>query len=338
LPIAFCCECIQQIALALQHAHKRGLVHRDIKPANMVVAKDSKTGRPLVKLLDLGLARIEQDEPPSDGNITRSGQIMGSPDYMAPEQATNARNADIRSDIYGLGASLFHLISGSLPFSGGTVMEKLVARINSDAPPLSSFRDDVPPVLVHIVARMLQRDPAQRFQTPGEVAAVLEAFVTNPDSLSVEQFSVRVPRRIPTVEADADETLNLVVDFLGTHASESTLRRRKKTVWPLVVSILAAVVVVGGVLFALSRKAGPKTHSSRIAEQQQFNQLTLSLPVDQTGALCAVAGNHGAPFPSSKPFTTADHAATVSRSLTASRSETGNYFDIDSLANVFAAL
>lgn len=270
LPIEFSCECIRQAAHALQHAHGRGVVHRDIKPSNMLVTKDPESGRPIVKLLDLGLARIEQEEAPSDDSITRSGQIMGSPDYMAPEQATNARNADVRSDIYGLGATLFQLIGGQVPFQGETVMEKLVARINTDAPPLSTYCKEAPPVLVHIVSRMMNRDPAQRFQTAGEVAAVLEAFVTNPASLPVDQFA---PAKSPEVSRiddtpKADDTLNLFVGHLNTRATSRPLAsRRKKPLWPLVVSIIAAIVVVGGVLFALSRQAGPVIRPSRVAEQ-----------------------------------------------------------------------
>lgn len=269
LPIEFACECIRQTALALQHAHKRGLVHRDIKPSNIIVAKDAQDGRPVVKLLDLGLARIEQEDTPTDDSITRSGQIMGSPDYMAPEQATNAKNADIRSDIYSLGVTLFQLISGEVPYPGETVMEKLVARINTDAPPLSSRREDVPPVLVHIVTRMLHRDPAQRFQTPGEVAALLEAFVTNPQSLSVDQSAPALVREVLTIDAGADDTLNLLVGHLDTRVTDQPLRSslRRKPLWPLTVSIVAALIVVGGVLFALSRQAGPRVRPSRTAEQ-----------------------------------------------------------------------
>ena len=122
----------------------------------------------------------------TDGDVTRSGQIMGSPDYMSPEQAMSSSKVDIRSDIYGLGVTLFQLLCSELPYTGENVMEKLLERINKDAPPVSAFRPDIPPVLVHIVARMLHRDPAQRFQTPAEVAAVLEAFVTNPESLEVQ--------------------------------------------------------------------------------------------------------------------------------------------------------
>jgi serine/threonine-protein kinase len=278
VPIEFACECIRQAALGLQHAHEHGVVHRDIKPSNLLISKHPETQKPLIQVLDLGLARIEQDgsisdshhttpvlknsENDDDGSITHSGQIMGSPDYMPPEQATDSRNADIRSDIYGLGCTLFHLISGHLPYSGDNVMEKLVRRINQDAPPISKFRPDVPPVLVHIIARMINRDPAQRFQTPAEVAAVLEAFVANPNAQPVqtEQQLLMTPSRdIPTaVLPEADDTLN----FFGGHlesrvTARPMVRRRKKNKhWPLITSIVTASVLLATVLFALSRNDG----------------------------------------------------------------------------------
>ena len=280
VPIEFGCECIRQAALGLQHAHEHGVVHRDIKPSNLLISKHPETKKPVIRVLDLGLARIEQDgsvnsrkgglknlsDSDNEGSITRTGQIMGSPDYMAPEQATNSRNADIRSDIYGLGVTLFHLISGQLPYSGDNVMEKLVRRINQDAPPISQFRPDVPPVLVHIISRMLHRDPAQRFQTPGEVAAVLEAFVANPNAQPThdQQLMTTPSREIPTaVVPEADETLN----FFGGHlesrvtATPVARKRRRNKHWPLITSIITAIVILGSVLFALSRKEGVNTKS-----------------------------------------------------------------------------
>ena len=259
-PIDFACECARQAATGLQHAHERGLVHRDIKPSNLLIARDPQSGRPIVKLLDLGLARLEQ-EGSVDGSITRAGQIMGSPDYMAPEQATDSRNADIRADIFGLGVTLFQMIAGRLPFSGGSVMQKLVQRINEDAPPVSQFRPDAPPVLVRIIARMLHRDATQRFQTPGEVAAILQEFVADPDSESLRSI-MKVPAKVSrSIKPEADDTLNLFVDQLDSRASKRPVgvRRRRKNLMPVVISIGVAVLIVGGILFALSQKSGPES-------------------------------------------------------------------------------
>ena len=277
--VEFACECIRQTALGLQHAFEQGIVHRDIKPSNLLVTKDPKTGQPLIKILDLGLARVSHqaevgaggraDFEAADGGVTRTGQIMGSPDYMSPEQAMSSSTVDIRADIYGLGVTLFQLLCNELPYTGENVMEKLLERINKDAPPVSIYRPEISPVLVHIVAKMLHRDPAQRFQTPVEVAAILEAFAANPDSLEI--FAEAEPATppaldLPTLDAQADETLSVFVGDLNSEAvvvsepaatSRPVIRRRRKSVLPLVVSIGTAFTLIGVVLFVLSQGSGP---------------------------------------------------------------------------------
>ncbi len=278
--VEFACECIRQAALGLQHAFERGIVHRDIKPSNLLVTKDSKTGQPLIKILDLGLARVaHQDElatsgpanfEAADGGVTRSGQIMGSPDYMSPEQAMSSSTVDIRSDIYGLGVTLFQLLCNELPYTGEKVMEKLLERINKDAPPVSVYRPELPPVLVHIVAKMLHRDPAQRFQTPAEVAAVLEAFAADPQSLEIQPEPEPSPPLtgldLPTLDAQADETLNVFVADLNSEAvvvrepavsARPAVRRRQKNLAPLAISLGTAAAMIGIVLFVLSQGSGP---------------------------------------------------------------------------------
>jgi len=257
LPIDFACECIRQAALGLQHAHERDVVHRDIKPSNLLVTTNPATGLPLVKILDLGLARLRQTQDP-EKDITRTGQIMGSPDYMAPEQAMNSRNADIRSDIYGLGATLFHLLAARLPYDGANVMEKLLSRINTDAPPVSLFRSDVPPVLVHVIARMLHRDPAQRFQTPAEVAAVLEMFVAPQPAWNVQYEQPQPPpvQDIATLDARVDETMNFIVDHLDSRVASEPVRpvrrRRRSGGRTMLLSLGGTVLLMGGILYGLS--------------------------------------------------------------------------------------
>src|SRR5262249_1507660 len=126
LPVGWSCECIRQAALGLQHAFEQGMVHRDIKPSNLLVTHSENDGLPLVKILDLGLARFVS-ETQEEGELTRSGQVLGTPDYIAPEQARNTRTADIRADIFSLGCTLFEMLTGRLPFPGDSVMEKLMA-------------------------------------------------------------------------------------------------------------------------------------------------------------------------------------------------------------------
>ncbi|MEP3477794.1 MAG: protein kinase [Fuerstiella sp.] len=175
LPVGQARELIRQVAEGLQHAHERGMVHRDIKPHNLIVTKDN-----VVKILDFGLASLApqaaSDEPISedaDGILTTAGAIMGTPDFISPEQAEDARAVDGRSDIYSLGMTLYYLLSGRLPFGEGNAAEKLRQHAESEPTQLSELRDDVPVELQNIVTRMTAKNPAARFQTPQEVAFAL---------------------------------------------------------------------------------------------------------------------------------------------------------------------
>lgn len=175
LPVPWSCECIRQAAVGLEYARSRGLVHRDIKPSNLLVSQPDDQAPPIVKILDLGLARLagEKQEP---HDLTRSGQIMGTPDYIAPEQAEDVHSADTRADIFSLGCTLFQMLTGQLPYGGATLMAKLLARTQRDAPPVQSLRPDIPEGLAAVVARMLARRPEDRYQTPAEVAEALASF------------------------------------------------------------------------------------------------------------------------------------------------------------------
>jgi serine/threonine protein kinase len=174
LPIGWSCECIRQAALGLQHAHELGMLHRDIKSSNLLVTQ-GEDGLPLVKLLDLGLARFAS-ESTQDAELTRVGQVLGTPDYMAPEQARDTKSADIRSDIFSLGCTLFELLTGRFPYGGTSVLEKLMIRSTDDAIPVRTLRRDVPEGLAAVVAKMLARDPNQRYATPAELANALAPF------------------------------------------------------------------------------------------------------------------------------------------------------------------
>ncbi len=175
LPVGEATEYIRQAALGLQHAYERGLVHRDIKPSNLLVS--SEDGK--VKILDMGLARLrETTVSPGDGNepLTPTGAVMGTPDFMAPEQAEDSRRVDIRADIYSLGCTLYQLLTAQLPFAGGSLVEKLIRHRMDHPTPINQYRPDVPTELMAIVDRMMAKDPADRYQTPIEVAEALTPF------------------------------------------------------------------------------------------------------------------------------------------------------------------
>ena len=159
--------CILQAARGLEYAHENGIVHRDIKPANLLV-----DGRGNVKILDMGLARIESVGG-DQAELTGTGQIMGTVDYMAPEQAMNTRKADARADIYSLGISLWFLLTGRAAYDGETVMEKLMAHQTASIPSLAE-QAGVSPALDAVFKKMVAKQPSDRFQTMSEVIAALE--------------------------------------------------------------------------------------------------------------------------------------------------------------------
>ena len=173
LPVEQACEYIRQAALGLQHAYERGLVHRDIKPGNLLVTADGKT----VKVLDMGLARLEHrgDAGATSSSMTQEGAVMGTANYMAPEQARDSHHADIRADVYSLGCTLYYLLTGRVPFPTGSMAEKLLKHQFHEPQPLQRLRPDLPPGVVTVVRKMMAKQPEDRFQTPAEAATALAA-------------------------------------------------------------------------------------------------------------------------------------------------------------------
>ena len=173
LPVAHACHFIRQAALGLQHAHEHGMVHRDIKPQNLML-----TPKGLVKVLDFGLGASACNERKARAQKVTPGwtSFMGTAEYVSPEQASDAREADIRADIYSLGCTLYALLAGRPPFAG-TVVNVVMAHIEKEAQPLHELRPEVSAELSAVVAKMLAKDPAQRYQTPGEVAQALVPFI-----------------------------------------------------------------------------------------------------------------------------------------------------------------
>jgi tRNA A-37 threonylcarbamoyl transferase component Bud32 len=168
LTVAEACACVRQAALGLQHAHEQGMVHRDVKPANLIRCPDGT-----VKVLDFGLAALLAE---CDSGLTDTNVIMGTPDYMAPEQAEDPRRADIRADVYSLGCTLYFLLTGRGPYPAATALSKVLAHREQPVPSLRSACSEAPPELAAVVERMLAKKPKDRYQTAGEVAAALAPF------------------------------------------------------------------------------------------------------------------------------------------------------------------
>jgi serine/threonine-protein kinase len=230
--VAAACHYARQVAFGLRHAHEMGFVHRDIKPANLIL---ERTG--LVKVLDLGLVRSEAD---AASNLTRqldNRNILGTADYVAPEQAVDSSKVDARADIYSLGATLYFLLAGRPLFPEGRTAQKLVWQQIKDPVPIDRLRPEVPPELARVVHRMLQKRPAERYATAAEVFDALAPFdredVPPPDPAWLPEPTPRVALAKAGAAGPSaprsGSTSHIVVAALRTGSgSSSGIRRRER--------------------------------------------------------------------------------------------------------------
>jgi serine/threonine protein kinase len=180
LPVSLACEIGRQAALGLQYAFEMGMVHRDIKPANLLVQRGGLATVVTVKILDFGLARLHEAE---DAALAGAGTIqtpphtvMGTPDYLSPEQSRDMHATDIRSDLYSLGCTLYYILTGKVPFPGGSSVDKLIRHGKEEAIPVEEHRPEVPAPVAQIIHRLMAKNPYDRFQTPAELAEALALF------------------------------------------------------------------------------------------------------------------------------------------------------------------
>jgi eukaryotic-like serine/threonine-protein kinase len=207
-PVALACEYMRQVASGLQQAFERGMVHRDIKPANLLVQRsteNSSTGKqapwgPTIKILDMGVARLAQvNDSDSISALTKDGRVVGTPDYMAPEQAVNSAKADVRADLYSLGCTFYNLLTGQPPFPGGTPMEKLLKHRMDQPKPVEQIRPEVPPAVASVVRKLMAKKAEDRYQTPAELGLALDAIFPKSSSGGMPTIRVAIKPAAPTV-------------------------------------------------------------------------------------------------------------------------------------------
>ncbi len=229
-------EYVLQAAAGLEHASQKGFIHRDIKPANLILAKDGT-----LKILDMGLARSED----SSDRVTEAfdkGAVVGTADFISPEQAMNAPDLDIRTDIYSLGATFYTLVTGRPPFAGNTT-QKLMQHQIKDPPSLSALDKTFPPELATVVAKMMQKRPADRYQTPGEVMAALGPWLSNTPHV-VAALSRTETRSSLELQQTLTEVVSGSSKRLPTVAATAS-RRGERSVLPYAIAGVAVVGFVG---------------------------------------------------------------------------------------------
>jgi serine/threonine protein kinase len=204
LPIAYGIALMIQAASALQFLHQHGMVHRDIKPANLLlVGADLATGTlpdcvdpdaVLVKVIDFGLARLHPRGTPNSGTIRQEAELVGTPRFIAPEQATDFHDVDVRSDLYSLGCTFYRALTGQYPFDADSTMQIIRLHLQEQAKPLNYCRSDIPPGLVSVIQRLMAKKPAERFQTPNELIAALHQVTNSMVYAAVNPTPTTAPR------------------------------------------------------------------------------------------------------------------------------------------------
>jgi serine/threonine-protein kinase len=246
LPIAQACDFARQVALGLQHALEKGLVHRDIKPGNLMV-----TPQGVVKILDLGLARLRADQDSEAMTaLTKEGAVLGTSDYMAPEQALDSKHVDIRADLYSLGCALYHFLTGQAPFPRGSLVGKALAHQQETPVGVQVLRPDLPPGLVEVLSRLLAKKPADRYQVPDQLAQVLlpfaqpalappELFPERDSTSSVDQGGPSPSSSLSLNDQDAIPTVTEAPSF--TQVLPSPNRPQRRPGWRRGVAVLGVL-------------------------------------------------------------------------------------------------
>ncbi|WP_166819939.1 protein kinase domain-containing protein [Thalassoroseus pseudoceratinae] len=254
--------CIHQAARGLEYAHSQGIVHRDIKPHNLLLDTNGT-----IKILDMGLARVENAE---NDELTATGRVMGTIDFMSPEQAADTKSADARSDIYALGCTLFYLLSGQSIYPADTIYAKIFAHKQHPIPPLTDAAPSAPQSLDDVYQKMVAKNPEDRYQSMTEVLAALEnCQLLNADS-TMPSFDTQM-REMATFDTKTPETIawehpnnsgatipssNAMHETIDTAVLPSSEPASRKSRWLGIAALACVMTLVAGIVINLETPAG----------------------------------------------------------------------------------
>jgi serine/threonine protein kinase len=277
MPLPRMVEIIEQVAGALDSAHAEGVVHRDLKSDNIMLI-EAPNGSDWAKVLDFGIAKIKEPVGGTDPALTAPNLIIGTPQYMSPEQCSQASEIDSRSDIYSLGIIIYEMLTGHVPFTGDSPTAIMMKQLQEPPPSVMEERDDLPPQVGMVITSALAKRPEDRFQSAGELsealaaaangkaaASAVAAAATNPASASSETNRIIVPtdsNEAPrnTREHELDEETVIsprpAAVAYETRAARTTqmVEPPKSNLWRVIIPALAGLIVLVGVIYAVTYK------------------------------------------------------------------------------------
>lgn len=294
MPLSRATEIVRQVAGALDAAHAQGVVHRDLKSDNIMLSETN--GGDWAKVLDFGIAKIQEPEGTRDHDITAPNLVIGTPQYMSPEQCSQTGPIDARSDVYSLGVILFEMLAGRVPFTGESPTVIMMKQVQDAPPSILEARPDLPAAIGGLVERALAKQPADRFQTAGELSEELLAIAADapavtalpptPDTVAnepvkieddLDEVTVVRPREEEAVAHSRQEIP------LSSPAQEQGIRTVNFSPWRVMVPAAIVLVVVFGVVFLLTRSSGQTPPANQLPGQPGLAADPNSQPVQSTG-------------------------------------------------------
>ena len=290
MPLARVVEIVRQVAGALDAAHGQGVVHRDLKSDNIMLSQT--TGADWAKVLDFGIAKIQQPEGIHDPDITAANLVVGTPQYMSPEQCSQAGSIDARSDIYSLGVIVYEMLAGQVPFTGESPTVIMMKQVQDRPPSILAARADLPVGIDQAIAKALAKQPADRFQTAGGFSAAFSRASEAGEASA--GASIPVADTVPNAPVPADDLDEITV--IQPRPETNMVRSRQEipiptqevgvppgptTVrpWRIMIPAVIAMVVVFGAVFLLTRGTVPTTSDQTNGQQTGLTADPNSQPV-----------------------------------------------------------
>jgi eukaryotic-like serine/threonine-protein kinase len=294
MPLARAVEIVRQVAGALDAAHQQGVVHRDLKSDNVMLSQTN--GGDWAKVLDFGIAKIQELEGGHDADITAPNLVIGTPQYMSPEQCSQTGPIDARSDVYSLGVILYEMLAGRVPFTGESPTVIMMKQVQDPPPKILDARSDLPKEIGALVERALAKQPADRFQTAGGLSEALTKIASEAATATPLAVTPDTVANAPVEMMDDEDEITVV-----TARSETPVVRPRTEIpltppphdertaiasfspWRIMVPAAIVLVAVFGVVFLLTRSSGQTPPANLMPGQTGLAADPNSQPVQPTG-------------------------------------------------------